>query len=110
MRDTKIHARAIFDDAVLPLFAQHGGEWIAHARAVARRIAVERGQVTIDDVRALCPPPEGADPRIMGSVFAGGQFAQVGRINSSRRECHGRSIGVFALKDGASAQAGATRR
>jgi CRISPR/Cas system CSM-associated protein Csm3 (group 7 of RAMP superfamily) len=101
------NARAIFDDALLPQFETR--TWVESARAIARRIAAERGQVTIDDVRVLCPPPEGADPRIMGSVFAGGQFAQVGRINSSRRECHGRSIGVFALKDGASAQAGATR-
>jgi hypothetical protein len=93
-------ARAIFDQAVLPLFEQRplGQRWVQSARAVARRIAAERGQVTIDDVRAVCPPPDGADPRIMGSVFTAGEFRQVGRVNSSRRQCHGRSIAVFALK------------
>lgn len=102
-------ARAIFDDEVLPLFeqrAQNGRPWVESARACARRIAAARGQVTIDDVRALCPPPENADPRIMGSVFTAAEFHQIGRINSSRRECHGRSIGVFALRGGAPGERG----
>jgi hypothetical protein len=74
--------------------------WIANARACARRIAAERGRVTIDDVRAVCPPPDGADPRIMGSVFLHGEFRQVGQVNSSRKQCHGRPIAVFELKGG----------
>jgi hypothetical protein len=92
-------ARAIFDDGVLPLFEARRGDWIARARAVARAIAAERGQVTIDEVRALCPPPEGADPRIMGSVFAKGGFERIGFTASKRDACHGRMIGVFKLRD-----------
>jgi len=73
-------------------------DWIGQARDVARRIAGEKGQVTIDDVRALCPPPDSADPRIMGAVFAGNRFERIGFIASQRDACHGRTIGVFKLR------------
>ena len=73
-------------------------DWITCARDVARRIAGEKGQVTIDDVRALCPPPDSADPRIMGAVFAGNRFERIGFIASQRDACHGRTIGVFKLR------------
>lgn len=72
--------------------------WIAHARLAAWRIAFEKGAVTIDDVREVCPPPEDADPRIMGAVFHGGEFVRVGFEVSARRACHGRMIGLFRLK------------
>ena len=75
--------------------------WIAQARLAARRIACEEGAVTINDVREVCPPPEEADPRIMGAVFNGGEFVRVGFEVSSRRSCHGRMIGVFRLKGAA---------
>jgi hypothetical protein len=76
-------------------------EWIARARDHARRIARERGQVTINDVRMVCPPPEDADPRIMGAVFSRAEFVRVGFQVSYRKPCHGRHIGVFALRPGA---------
>jgi len=49
-------------------------------------------------VRAVCPPPEGADPRIMGSVFLKRDFVRVGFAASKRDACHGRMIGVFLLR------------
>lgn len=93
--------------------------WLEMARAHARRIAHDKGEVTIDDVRAHCPPPEDCDPRIMGSVFLARDFERVDFRASARAACHGRPIGVFKLRrntvqaiggTGASAQAGATRR
>jgi hypothetical protein len=81
-----------------PLPEAGRGEWIAQARAQARRIAAEKGQVTINDVRDVCPPPDGADPRIMGSVFVKRDFVRVGFAASGREACHGRPIGVFKLR------------
>lgn len=54
--------------------------------------------VTVNDVRALCPSPEDADPRIMGAVFQKSEFVRVGFAASERRSCHGRMIGVFRLR------------
>jgi hypothetical protein len=77
----------------------HAG-WIARARAAARRIAAEKGEVTINDVRAVCPPPEDADPRIMGAVLSRNEYVRTGFAVSQRRDCHGRMIGVFRLRPG----------
>ncbi len=74
--------------------------WMKAARGAARKAALEKGRVTIDDVRAVCPPPPDADPRIMGAVFAGGEFVRMGFEASSRAACHGRPIGVFQLRRG----------
>ena len=72
--------------------------WLEQARAHARRIAREQGEVTIDDVRDLCPPPEDCDPRIMGSVFLARDFERFDFRASARKACHGRPIGVFRLR------------
>ena len=72
--------------------------WIERARDAARNLAAENGEVTINDVRDLCPPPEGADPRIMGSVFLSRDFVRVDFRKSGRAACHGRMIGVFRLR------------
>jgi hypothetical protein len=75
-------------------------DWIFKARDAARRLATERGQITINDVRGVCPPPEDADPRIMGAVFLKREFERVGFAASSRDACHHRTIGVFKLRGG----------
>lgn len=72
--------------------------WLEVARSHARRIALEQGEVTIDDVRHICPPPEDCDPRIMGSVFLTRDFERVDFRASGRKACHGRPIGVFRLR------------
>lgn len=72
--------------------------WLEQARGHARRIARDKGEVTIDDVRDHCPPPEDCDPRIMGSVFAGPEFERFDFRASARKACHGRPIGVFRLR------------
>lgn len=68
-------------------------DWIKQARSAAIRIARESGKVTIDDVRAVCPPPDKADPRVMGAIFHPRKlWTVVGYIKSGRRENHGRPI------------------
>lgn len=71
-------------------------EWMHLARAEAHRLA-QRGPVTVDDVRKLCPPPETADPRIMGAIFRGREWVATGYRKSTRRTCHKRPIAIFEL-------------
>jgi len=83
--------------------------WLELARGHARRIAREQGEVTIDQVRSVCPPPDGCDPRIMGSVFSRRDFERVDFRASRREACHGRPIGVFRLKRNAAQAVVGTR-
>lgn len=83
-------------DEAMALFEEHRALWLAAARHTAilmyRRVA---RPITIDDVRAECPPPIGFDPRVMGAVFKVKDWTPVGFTNSRRRACHGRPIRLF---------------
>lgn len=91
-------ARKLFDQYVLPLFEQTRSDWLTEARAAARKIAAENGEVNINEVRAICPPPKDIDGRVMGAVFTRKEFVRIGFQNSDRKECHGRPVCIFALK------------
>ena len=60
--------------AGMALAELHSRPWVDAARAVARRIALERGTVTADDVRALLYPMGlvPAHPNAWGPVFRKG--------------------------------------
>ena len=91
-------ARTIFDQEVLPLFEQNRAQWLAAARAAAEKLGREQTTVSIDDVRAVCPPPANIDPRVNGAIFNSKRWELVGYRQSDRKTCHGRPIGVFRLK------------
>lgn len=74
-------------------------EFVAHARAVAFRLLETRASITIDDVRAECPPPGDVDPRVMGAVLRAPHFKRIGYRSSSRATCHARPIAIFARGD-----------
>lgn len=79
------------------LFETHRAEWIASARTEARKIAKKNGSVTINEVRAAVPIPNGVDPRVAGGVFRGGEWLCLGYVSSARNTSHGRPIARFAL-------------
>jgi len=73
---------------------QHRAAWLAEARGFLD--AQEVGtQLTIDDVRQVVPPPAGVDPRVMGAVFHGQPWKNVGYRRSKRKTCHNRPIAIF---------------
>lgn len=92
-------ARAIFDVEILPLFQASQPRWLERARITARYLARKNGQVCADDVRAECPPPAGADPRIMGGIFRKTEYEKIGYVNSARVINHGRPVAIFKLRD-----------
>lgn len=76
------------------LFERHRRQWLAEARAEAAKIGMSKGTCTADEVRAVCPIPEGVDPRVMGAVFHTEAWEAGEFINSQRRTCHKRPIRV----------------
>lgn len=88
----------MLQEHIAPRFENNRMEWLAGARAAARRIAREKGAVTIDEVRECCPPPADVDPRVMGAVFLRREFELIRFVESQRKACHGRHIGLFKLR------------
>jgi extradiol dioxygenase family protein len=91
--------RDLFALDVLPLFEEHrAADWLTEGRAAARRIGIAKGEATINDVREVCPPPAGIDPRAMGAVFRTPDWESVGYQRSNRATCHNRPICIFRFK------------
>lgn len=86
-----------FHQTILPLFHQSRADWLAQARRTAYLIANSSGTITTDDIHKHCPIPDGIDPRVMGAVFAGHKWRKIGYVQSTRKACHSRPIGVFQL-------------
>lgn len=82
------------DDALDALEAARA-DYLARARHEAVLLWRAQGRVTVDDVRAVCPPPPDIDPRVMGAIFCGAEWRAVGHRQSRRRTCHRRPIQVF---------------
>ena len=71
-------------------------EYVAEARAAAIRLYQTTQQpITVDDIRAVCPPPEDVDGRVMGAVLRPPSWVKTGYVTSSRRMCHNRPISQF---------------
>ncbi len=87
-----------FSQTILPLFEVNRAEWLKEAREIAMLLGANGRAITVDDVREQCPPPENADPRVMGAVFDKA-WQKVGYTNSTRSECHGRPIAQFRLAE-----------
>ena len=78
---------------VMDLFESTREDYLAEARLAAESLANERGVITVNDVREVCPPPDGIDPRVMGAIFRSKAWEKVGYISSSR--AHMRPIAQF---------------
>lgn len=89
---------SLFERDVLPLFETYRGEWLDAARLVAAKLGSSGRNVTIDDVRKVCPPPPDVDPRVCGAVFTRREWIKVGYLNSTRSTCHHRPIAVFRMR------------
>lgn len=71
-------------------------DYLSKARLAILEATTVGQIITIDDVRALCPPPDCIDPRVMGGVLRDRKtWEPVGYTNSRRRTCHKRPIGRF---------------
>lgn len=84
--------------AALDLYEVHRADFLRAARAAADKHLEENETITIDDVREVCPPPAGIDPRVYGAVFNTDDYECVGYRKSTRKECHNRPIGIFRKK------------
>ncbi|WP_407531020.1 hypothetical protein [Methylobacterium oryzisoli] len=88
-----------FESQILPLYEEHRADWLAYARRKAVELGKDGRTVTIDDVRAVAPPPLFLDPRVCGAVFIRSEWEKVGYLNSGRAICHGRPVAVFRRRD-----------
>jgi hypothetical protein len=94
-------------DAALALLRVRRADLIRILQAVALRVALERGEVCADDVRALVAIPPTVSPKCVGAAFReladAGLLRRAGFRNSNRPIAHARPLSVWRLADAAGA-------
>jgi hypothetical protein len=77
--------------------------YYAIARPIAEAIYARTGgkPITVDDVRAECPPGEDVSPTAMGRLFRFSEWRVLPeQVNSERTTCHTRKIAKFVKRGG----------
>ena len=96
-------------DAALNLLRVRRADLIRECTAAALRVALERGEVCADDVRALVPIPADISPKLVGCVFRdladAGILRRAGFRASTRPIAHARPLSIWHLADAAGAAA-----
>jgi hypothetical protein len=96
-------------DAALSLLRVRRAALVRDLTRAAVRLALERGTVTADDVRAVVPIPEGIRPVVVGAAFRDAALAGIlrrtGYRPSTRPAAHARPLAVWQLADQAAALA-----
>ena len=77
------------------LHEKHRKELLEEARSIGREICLEKGEVSIEDVRPLLTIPDHIDKRVLGSVFRGPDWEFVRYQTGTRASCHNRAVAVF---------------
>jgi hypothetical protein len=83
----------------LDMFEARDGEFLTRCRNIAMQIAMRKGEVSINDIRAHIQVPSGVHPSVLGAVFRTKQFKKIGLCEASHKEAHARVIRVYALAD-----------
>lgn len=96
-------------DAALTLLRARRAGLVRACTAAALRVALDRGEVSADDVRAAVPIPADISPKLVGVVFRdladAGILRRSGFRNSTRPAAHARPLSVWSLTDAAAATA-----
>lgn len=91
-----------FESEILPLFNQTRDDYLSLARRVALMLHKKlQRPITVDDVRAVVPPPPEWDGRLMGAIFKTEDWTWYAYERSGRSTCHRRPISSFVPSQGA---------
>jgi hypothetical protein len=87
-------------DGQLDLFDLRDAAFLSRCREVAAVLARAHGSVSINDVRAVLPPPPGVSPSVFGAVFRDRRFTPIGYTQATHPQAHARAVRTYALKQG----------
>ena len=83
----------------LDIFEQQDHQFLERCRALAVLVCKQRGEVSINDIRAIIEVPPGVHPSVLGAVFRTKQFVKVGLIEANHPQAHARVVRVYQLQE-----------
>lgn len=84
-------------DNQLDFFEVRDEEFLKICRSVATQVCIQRGTVSINDVRAEVKLPSGMHPSVLGAVFKTKQFKPCGFTEATHPQAHARVVRVYQL-------------
>jgi hypothetical protein len=82
-------------DSALARLEKARADYLVDARRHAELLWKKlRRPISVDDVRAVCPPPAGIDPRVMGAIFHRNAWTPIG-LAVVGKHAHARHIRTF---------------
>ena len=98
MESQKMKTGRQLRDEALAYFECVRSDWLNAARMKATQIAVQKGQVTINDLREIITLPEQFSPNTWGAVFKSKEFEAIGYTQANHAAAHARVVRVYKLK------------
>jgi len=83
----------------LDIFEQQDHQFLERCRALAVLVCTQRGEVSINDIRAIIEVPPGVHPSVLGAVFRTKQFKSVGYTEAVHPQAHARVVRVYKLQE-----------
>ncbi len=75
----------------------HAGDWLWEGRRQAKKVVMQKGFVTSDDLQAVLILPAGLHHNAWGSILRAPWFRKAGEMQSWRPEAHARWIHKWVL-------------
>ena len=97
MQSADLSAGRAIKQRQLDIFEQRDHEFLERCRQLAELICRDRGQVSINDIRAYIQVPPGVHPSVLGAVFRTKQFRKVGLTEATHPQAHARVVRVYSL-------------
>ena len=83
----------------LDIFEQSDHQFLERCRALAVLVCKQRGQASINDIRAIIEVPPGVHPSVLGAVFRDKRFTRIGYTEAVHPQAHARVVRVYSLKN-----------
>lgn len=83
----------------LDIFEQRDHQFLERCRSLAVLVCKQRGEASINDIRAIIEVPPGVHPSVLGAVFRTKQFKSVGYTEAFHPQAHARVVRVYKLQE-----------
>lgn len=96
---TDLTAGRAMRERQLDIFEQVDHQFLERCRALAVLVCKQRGEASINDIRAIIEVPSGVHPSVLGAVFRTKQFKSVGYTEAVHPQAHARVVRVYKLQE-----------
>jgi hypothetical protein len=93
-----LEAGKALKDAGLASIESRNPDVLGALRNLARNLAWERGEISVNDLRELAEIPEDTSPLVFAAVFRGKDWEPCGFTMAAHPQAHARTVRLYRLR------------